>query len=80
MIETTIEEIFGVKAGMVWEALNHKGPSTVAELTKATSLSREEVFGALDWLGREDKISVEMRGRARVFLLPASPLIWPRNA
>jgi hypothetical protein len=41
---------------------------------KTTSLSREEIHGALGWLGRENKISVEMgegeRGRkARVFSL-----------
>jgi len=47
---------------MVWEALNQNGPSTVTDIMKATSLKREEVFGALGWLGREHKISVEMRG------------------
>ena len=36
---------------------------------KATSLNREEVNGALGWLGREDKIQVERRGRAIVFSL-----------
>ncbi len=36
---------------------------------KSTSLSREEVFGALGWLGREDKIVVEKIGRAIVFSL-----------
>jgi len=69
MTETTVEAIFGVKAGMVWEALSLNGPSTVTDIMKATSLSREEIFGALGWLGREHKISVEMRGRARVFSL-----------
>jgi predicted ArsR family transcriptional regulator len=76
MTETTVESIFGVNAGIVWEALNENGTSTIADLAKTTSLSREEVHGALGWLGRENKISVKMgeggRGkRASVFSLNA---------
>ncbi len=69
MAEAAIEELFGLKAGIVWNALNQGGPSSIADLVKATSLSREEIFGALGWLGREDKISVEMRARSRIFSL-----------
>lgn len=36
---------------------------------KTTSLSREEVFGALGWLGRENKLVMEQKGRAMVFSL-----------
>jgi predicted ArsR family transcriptional regulator len=74
MTEISIESIFGVNAVIVWEALNENGPCTIADLAKTTFLSREEVHGALGWLGRENKISVKMgegeRGRkARVFSL-----------
>jgi predicted ArsR family transcriptional regulator len=65
MTETTVESIFGVNAGIVWEVLNKKGSCTIKDLMKNTSLSREEVYGALGWLGRENKISIEMQGRAR---------------
>jgi hypothetical protein len=69
MEETTIESIFGTNAGIVWESLNKDGPSTIGNLAKTTSLSREDIHGALGWLGREDKISVERQGRAMVFSL-----------
>jgi hypothetical protein len=69
MTETTVESIFGVKAGIVWEALNKNGPSTIDNIVKATGLRRELVYGALGWLGRENKITVERRGRAMVFSL-----------
>jgi predicted ArsR family transcriptional regulator len=74
MTETTVESIFGVNAGIVWEALKEKGPCTIADLARTTSLSREEVHSALGWLGRENKISAKMgeevRGRrATVFSL-----------
>jgi hypothetical protein len=74
MTETTVELIFGTKAGIVWKALNQNGPSNIGDLVKATSLSREEVNGALGWLGREDKITVEKRGRALVFSLHEAEL------
>ena len=69
MTETTVESIFGAKAGLVWDALNENGPSSINDIMKATSLRREEVFGGLGWLGRENKIAVELRGRARIFSL-----------
>ena len=53
------EEIFGVNAGKVWNALNASGKAmTVYQLMKATGLKREDVFGALGWLGREGKIKI----------------------
>jgi hypothetical protein len=69
MTETTVESIFGAKAGIVWEALNMNGPSNIGDIAKATGMRRELVYGALGWLGREDKISVERRGKAIVFSL-----------
>jgi phosphoglycerol transferase MdoB-like AlkP superfamily enzyme len=69
MTETTVESIFGAKAGIVWEALNKNGPSNIGDIAKATGMRRELVYGALGWLGREDKISVDRRGKAIVFSL-----------
>ena len=69
MTEPNVELIFGVNAGVVWESLNQNGPSTIGDLVKATSLRRELVYGALGWLGRENKIVVERRGRTNVFSL-----------
>ena len=69
MAETTVESLFGTKAGIVWRALNQNGSSNIRNLVKSTSLSREEVFGALGWLGRENKLVMEQKGRAMVFSL-----------
>ena len=72
MNEKNIESIFGTNAGVVWKALSKNGPNNIADLVKTTSLSREEVFGALGWLGRENKIVLEKRGRALIFSLSES--------
>jgi hypothetical protein len=69
MNKPTAESLFGFNAGVVWEALNQNGPSNIRNLVKTTSLSREEVYGALGWLGREDKLVMERKGRALAFSL-----------
>jgi len=69
MKEITVESIFGTKAGIVWQALNKNGPSTIDGIVKSTGMRRELVYGALGWLGRENKIAIERRGRAMVFSL-----------
>jgi hypothetical protein len=69
MKETSVESLFGIKAGIVWQTLNQNGASNIRNLVKATSLSREEVYSGLGWLGREDKIILEQKGRAMIFSL-----------
>ena len=69
MNEMTVESIFGTNAGIVWQALSKNGPNNITDLAKLTSLSREDVLGALGWLGRENKIVLERRGRAMIFSL-----------
>jgi len=69
MNKPTAESLFGFNAGVIWKALNQNGASNIRNLVKATSLSREEVYGALGWLGREDKIVLDQKGRAIVFSL-----------
>ena len=65
----SVELIFGVNAGITWESLNLKGPMTVDDLVKATALLPEEIYGALGWLGRENKISMERQGTEIVYSL-----------
>jgi hypothetical protein len=69
MTEIAAESVFGKNAGIVWEALNKNGPSAIDNLVKLTGLSRELVYGALGWLGRENKIVLEKRGRAFIISL-----------
>jgi hypothetical protein len=69
MNEITVESIFGTNAGIVWQALSKNGPNNIADIAKVTSLSREDVLGALGWLGRENKITLKRRGRAVIFSL-----------
>ena len=69
MVTESAELIFRVNAGIVWKTLNQNVPMTIDDLIEATALEREEIYGALGWLGCENKISVETSGEMRYFSL-----------
>ncbi|MBN2101313.1 MAG: winged helix-turn-helix domain-containing protein [Candidatus Aenigmarchaeota archaeon] len=52
-------EMFGGKAGLVWQELKRRSPQTVNQLTSKTNLSKDDVFVALGWLAREGKINLD---------------------
>ena len=59
----------GETAGVVWKTLSATGPMSIAKLVKAAGQPRDTVMQALGWLAREDKITIEEDGRARVVSL-----------
>lgn len=63
------EEIFGLNAGKVWQALKSKGPLTAANISKLTNLKANDIFGALGWLGREGKIQIISNKQGTVYKL-----------
>ena len=50
------KEQIGTLAGIVWRALNEKGPLSFEDLQRETLLDSESVCAAIGWLAREDKI------------------------
>ena len=54
----SVEQYFGLKAGIVWSALSIRGPLSIAQLKRETRLTDSELYSALGWLARESKISI----------------------
>ena len=53
------QEKTGVNAGNVWNALNENGAMTGKDLKKAAKLKNDkELYLALGWLIREDKVEI----------------------
>ena len=52
------EEI-GLNAGLVWNALNESEGWTLKGLKKVTKLKDKQLYAALGWLSREDKVTIE---------------------
>lgn len=52
------EEV-GLNAGLVWNALNESEGLTLKGLKKVTKLKDKQLYAALGWLSREDKVTIE---------------------
>lgn len=52
-------EAIGAWAGLVWNALNEAQVLGTKQIKKITKLKDKELFAALGWLGREDKITIQ---------------------
>ena len=64
------EEI-GLNAGLVWNALNESEGLTLKGLKKVTKLKDKQLYAALGWLSREDKVTIEeVEGDLLVNLVP----------
>jgi hypothetical protein len=57
-MKTLIDE-FGWNAGKVWKILSTKGPLKEETLLQTTRLSEDELWTAIGWLARENKICRE---------------------
>lgn len=51
------KNLIGEYAGIVWRMLESKGSLSFEELQNETDLDLPEIFAAIGWLAREDKIS-----------------------
>ncbi|MBR3884020.1 MAG: winged helix-turn-helix domain-containing protein [Bacteroidaceae bacterium] len=64
-----ITEQAGEFAGRIWNALNETEGLTLKEIKKATKLKDKELYLALGWLLREDKIFSCMANEEEIFAL-----------
>ena len=56
---TNLADTVGTTAGRVWKILDIWDEADLMTLTKLSDSSEEEVYAALGWLAREDKINQE---------------------
>lgn len=55
-------DTIGYNAGLVWNALNEADALGLKQIKKVTKLKDKELYAALGWLARENKIlSLRMR-------------------
>jgi hypothetical protein len=59
----------GETAGIVWNYLDENGPSSVNKVTVETGANKNDIQRAIGWLCKEDKLSIEMIGRAETLSL-----------
>lgn len=49
----------GTNAGKIWNLLNNNQRWNIKQLCKNSGLSEKEVYSAIGWLARENKIEIE---------------------
>ena len=54
-----MQEKIGFNAGKVWIILDEKGKMNMKDIKKFTKLSEKEIYAALGWLARENKVCIE---------------------
>jgi len=59
----------GEMAGKVWNYLDTNGPTSVSKITTETGLNKNDIHRAIGWLSKEDKLVIEMKGRAETLSL-----------
>jgi len=52
-----MKEKIGNDAGNIWKVLDMQGTKSIKELKKATKLTDKEIYAAIGWLAREEKLS-----------------------
>lgn len=51
-----MKEKIGADAGRIWNVLDENGTKTVKELKKLTKLTDKDIYAAIGWLAREEKL------------------------
>lgn len=63
------KKIIGTHAGIIWNLLNDYQKWDVPMLCKASGLSDKEVYTAIGWLARENKIEIDSSDNHEAFYL-----------
>lgn len=53
------KKTIGTNAGIIWNLLNNNEKWDICQLTEKSGLTEEEVYTAIGWLARENKIEIE---------------------
>jgi hypothetical protein len=64
-----MRDVIGDAAGKIWHYLNENGEVSVSKVTTETGLGKNEVQRAIGWLLKEDKLNIEVVGRAETLSL-----------
>jgi len=57
-----MKEKIGNDAGLIWQVLDVQGIKSLKELKKAAKLNDKEIYAAIGWLAREEKLAFRQEG------------------
>ena len=59
----------GAAAGKIWKFLNKNGPTSISKIATETDINKNDIQRAIGWLAREEKITIEQKGRTETISL-----------
>lgn len=62
------QSLIGKNAGIVWTILHGKEKEEVAKLKKESKLTDAELWAAIGWLSRENKLTFSKEKKGRKFV------------
>ena len=66
---TNLTNEIGVNAGKIWKLLYSQGQANISSITKKIDVKLKDVYSALGWLSREDKIKTNFKNKQISILL-----------
>ncbi len=54
------KKLIGTNAGIIWNLLNDYQRWNISQLQEASGLSEREIYSAIGWLARENKIEIDI--------------------
>lgn len=64
-----MRDVIGEAAGKIWTYLDTNGEASVTKIGNETGLGKNEIQRAIGWLLKEDKLNIEVVGRAETVSL-----------
>jgi hypothetical protein len=58
--DTNLTYEIGTNAGILWHVLYNEGQLNINEILDKTNLNYQDLYQAIGWLSREDKIKIEL--------------------
>jgi hypothetical protein len=63
-----MKEKIGTDAGHIWKVLDEQGAKSIKELKKLTKLTEKDIYAAVGWLAREEKLIFDHKDDADTLL------------
>jgi hypothetical protein len=63
--ETNLTDEIGQNAGKIWNLLHEHGEIDVSSICKFSKISEKDIFSALGWLARENKIEAKKKVKTK---------------
>ena len=64
-----MKEKIGNNAGLVWSALTGQSAANLKDVKKQTKLTEKDMYAALGWLAREEKINFSEDAEGNIFVV-----------